>query len=49
LVGGNVSALKGDSDAEGIGQKMNPRSSSPPETAKGGFGKEGCREMVKID
>jgi hypothetical protein len=32
-----------------MGQKMNPASSSPPDTASGGFGKLGWREIVKID
>jgi hypothetical protein len=49
FVGANVSALNGCSDAEGIGQNMNPRSSSPPDTANGGFGNRGCREIVNID
>jgi hypothetical protein len=35
--------------AGGIGQKMKARSSSPPETAKGGEGKVGWREIVKMD
>jgi hypothetical protein len=53
-VAGNESVLHGYSTPEGpstggIGQKMNARSSSPPEMASGGLGKDGWSESVKMD
>lgn len=54
LVAGNESVLHGYNTPEGpstggMGQKMNARSSSPPEIASGGLGKAGWSESVKMD
>jgi hypothetical protein len=54
LTGSKVELLMGYFEDEGSGkgesgEKMKARSSSPPEMARGGFGKEGCRVTWKID
>jgi len=51
LTGENVSALNPveDEGIGGMGQKIKARSSSPPETAKGGLGNNGWRDTENVD
>jgi hypothetical protein len=54
LTGSKVVLLMGYFEDEGSGkgesgEKMKARSSSPPEIARGGLGKEGCRVTWKIE
>lgn len=54
LTGSKVVLLIGYLEEEGSGkgesgEKMKARSSSPPEMARGGLGKEGCRATWKME